>query len=149
MRLGETRVGAWLGLGPESEFAVRLPSLLAGSATLILLWWWTRRIRGGLAAAVTTGLYAVMLEPLVVSRLGTPDAMLALAWFAGLAFGFLAVEERRPLWWIPAWLAVGNYSSSHSPPFLSCLRRRSLCCGAPPPSEPHVRSRPPVRWDRS
>ena len=107
MRLGETRVGAWLGLGPESEFAVRLPSLLAGSATLILLWWWTRRIRGGLAAAVTTGLYAVMLEPLVVSRLGTPDAMLALAWFAGLAFGFLAVEERRPLWWIPAWLAVG------------------------------------------
>jgi len=90
----------------RSELAVRLPSLVAGSLTVLVLWWFVRRVRGPEMATLAVGLYSVMPLPLFISRLATPDALLNLCWFAALACGALAVHSRRRAPGASSWTAI-------------------------------------------
>lgn len=75
------------------EFAVRLPSLLATSATLLLLAAFARRTLGTRPAVLATAIAAVMPYTLIVGRLANTDALLGLFWLAALAFGYRIMRE--------------------------------------------------------
>ncbi len=81
----------------EDEFAVRLPSALAGTLTLVLImavgWQW----RSWRVGAMAAGVLALMPLALVVSRLPLTDALLGFFWLGILASGLFAV--RWPQQW--------------------------------------------------
>jgi len=89
------------------EFAVRLPSALAGSLVILLLVGLTDKLHGRRRALIAGALLAVMPLHVVISRLTLTDGLLALWWFATLAFGCLAVREpRRRRWAALLWCAI-------------------------------------------
>ena len=90
-----------------NEFAVRLPSALAGSLAIVLLVGVSTKLHGRRRALIAGAILAVMPLHVVVSRLTLTDALLALWWFATLEFGYLSVHEpRRRRWPILLWSAV-------------------------------------------
>jgi 4-amino-4-deoxy-L-arabinose transferase-like glycosyltransferase len=90
----------------HTELAVRLPSLLACSLTLLLLYLTTRRIGGDIAAALAAGTLAMMPLFVLVGRLGTTDALLTLFWFAALASGYFAITTGHRRWAAAMWSAI-------------------------------------------
>jgi 4-amino-4-deoxy-L-arabinose transferase-like glycosyltransferase len=93
----------------RTELAVRWPSLAATSLVLVVLFWFARRTLGTRPAVVAVAVAGVMPYVLVVGRLATTDALVALSWFTALAVGYLLAERRAPT--IPAlvafWGAIG------------------------------------------
>ncbi|MCC7193256.1 MAG: glycosyltransferase family 39 protein [Phycisphaeraceae bacterium] len=90
-----------------NELAVRLPSALAGSLTLLLVFGFARRLRGNRFACLATGVMALMPMHLALARLTLTDALLGLFWWMTLMFGFLAVREPADKRWpVFAWLGV-------------------------------------------
>ena len=120
-------------LGP-TELAVRIPSAVAGSLTLLLLLGFAWHAIGSRTAILATALLAIMPQHLVLSRLTLTDPLLTVFWFGTLAGGFLAIAESRlkrlgrvlmwgcvalgllskgPLVWVPVgilllWLGLGG-----------------------------------------
>jgi 4-amino-4-deoxy-L-arabinose transferase-like glycosyltransferase len=84
-------------LGPH-ELAVRVPSLLATSATLALLAAFARRSIGTRPAVIAVAVAAVMPYTLIVGRLANTDALIGFFWLASLALGYRLMSEpdRRP-----------------------------------------------------
>jgi len=103
-------------LGPN-ELAVRLPSALAGLATvLILVWFGYRQIRlpalGYFAGLALITMFGYLEKPHSV-RSGDYDALLTLWLTGGLLFFFSYclsasnAERRRYLWWTTAFITLG------------------------------------------
>jgi len=96
----------------RSEFALRLPSLVAGSLACLVIFLLVRRLRGEAMAGIAVALYGVMPLPFTFNRLATIDALLNFFWIAALAGAALAIDARRrgdrgALWWLAAaWIAV-------------------------------------------
>lgn len=95
-----------------NELALRLPSLIAASLSVLVLWWFVRRVRGPDMAALAVGLYGVMPLPLLFGRLATTDAVLNFCWLSALACTVLALESRPRrtasiVWLAIAWAFVG------------------------------------------
>jgi 4-amino-4-deoxy-L-arabinose transferase-like glycosyltransferase len=92
-------------LGP-TELAVRLPSAVAGSLTLVAVFLLCRR-QSLTLACLATGTLSLMPLHIVLSRNTLTDGILALFWFGTLASGVLAVREpRRKLWPALLWASV-------------------------------------------
>ncbi|MCA9302749.1 MAG: glycosyltransferase family 39 protein [Phycisphaerales bacterium] len=94
----------------HSLFAVRLPSAIAGSLTLILLFFFAKYLHRPRTALLAVGLYAIMPLTIIPARMTVTDSTVNLCWTAILFTGFLAKqhpEQRRwkPLFWIAA--AIG------------------------------------------
>ncbi len=79
-------------IGPH-EFSVRLPSLLATSASLALLFAFARRTLGTRPAVMATAIAAVMPYTLIVGRLANTDALVSFFWLAALALGHRLMTE--------------------------------------------------------
>lgn len=77
----------------RTEMAVRWPSLLATSLTLLALFAWTRRVLGTRPALIATAIASVMPYVLVVGRLANTDALVALFWTVALAAGHRLMSE--------------------------------------------------------
>jgi 4-amino-4-deoxy-L-arabinose transferase-like glycosyltransferase len=96
-------------LGPR-EIAVRLPSALASTLTLLLLYVHVRRRRGATSAALAVGVLSVMPLFVIVGRLATTDALLSFFWFISLVCGLHAVDgdrhRRRSM--LLMWLALAG-----------------------------------------
>lgn len=91
----------------RSELALRLPSLLAGTLSVLVLWWFVRRMRGPDMAAMAVAIYGIMPLPLFLARVATIDAILNLCWISALASGAVAVDARRRRSSVAvAWLAL-------------------------------------------
>ncbi|MDZ4755347.1 MAG: glycosyltransferase family 39 protein [Phycisphaerae bacterium] len=89
------QAAALLAIG-RNELAVRLPGLMATTLTLLCLFGFARHVLGTRPAVLAVALAAVMPCVLLVGRLATTDALLACAWFAALATGYLIIEHRAP-----------------------------------------------------
>ena len=87
----------------HTELAVRFPSLLACSLTILVLYLTAHRIGGGSAAALAAGTLAMMPLYVLVGRLGITDTMLTLFWFAALACGYSAATTGRRGWATLMW----------------------------------------------
>jgi len=100
--------GGAIELLGRSEFALRLPSLVAASLACLVLFLFVRRMRGEAMAAIAVALYGVMPLPLAFGRLAVIDGVLNLFWISALACAALAVDaRRRGLRRALAWLALG------------------------------------------
>ncbi len=90
-----------------TEFAVRAPSAIAGSALLLAVLAMGWRVGGRRVALLSAGVLAVMPMHVVVSRLTLTDGLLQLWWFATLAGAFMAVRQPMKLRWpLVLWAAV-------------------------------------------
>lgn len=106
--------------GPR-EFAVRLPSAIAGSATILGLLALGWRIRGPRVGMLAAGVLAIMPLQVALSRLTLTDALLGLFWFGTLASGYLWVHNegsRRRNWLIAMWTCVAFGLFTKGPPAL-------------------------------
>lgn len=95
----------------DDEFALRLPSLIASTMTLLITFGLALRWGGARRALVATGLLSLAPLHLLVGRLAITDATLTMCWTAALAAGVMAIqpaEPSRPSWpWAGAmWAAV-------------------------------------------
>lgn len=90
----------------RTELAVRLPSLLASSLTILVLYLTARRLASASVAALAVGTVAMMPLFMFVGRLGTTDAMLTFFWFSALAGGYFAIHTGRARWAVLMWSAV-------------------------------------------
>ncbi len=99
----------------HSEWAVRLPSLVAQSLTMLLLYWFARRVRGTTTAVLATGLYSVMIGPVFLGRFATTDALLNCFWFCGLTTGYLAIETRSARFAALHWIAFALAALTKGP----------------------------------
>lgn len=83
-----------VGIFGRTEMAVRWPSLLATSGTLLALFLFARRSLGTRPAVMAVALAGVMPYVLFVGRLANTDALLACMWMIALAAGQrLIVDE--------------------------------------------------------
>lgn len=93
----------------RTAVAIRVPSLVAGSVVILLLCWFVRRVADGRTAVLAIGGLALTPIFLIVNQLAITDPLLNLAWFATLAFGFLAVQDdakgRSLRWFVLMWFA--------------------------------------------
>lgn len=83
-----------LALG-RTELAVRLPSLLATSGCLLVLFSFARTALGTRPAVIAVALTSVMPLTVVMGRLATTDATLALMWLVMIATAYRALAEER------------------------------------------------------
>lgn len=90
----------------HTELAVRFPSLIACSLTILLLYLTARQIGGESTAALAAGTLAMMPLFVLVGRLGTTDAMLTLFCFTALTCGYFAIEAGRGRYAIILWSAI-------------------------------------------
>lgn len=109
--------GAIRLLGP-SEWAVRLPTAIAGSLTLVMVMLLAWRLRGPRYAMLVTGLLAVMPMQVMLSRIALTDGLLAMFWFGVLASALLAQREpARRGWWVTLmWAALAGAFITKGPP---------------------------------
>jgi 4-amino-4-deoxy-L-arabinose transferase-like glycosyltransferase len=107
-------------LGP-TELAVRIPSALAATLTVIVLFWFVRRTCGPLLATLAVGVYSVMPLPVIIGRLGITDSLLNAWWWLALCCGYLAItaDERRTRWVIGFWMAVALIGLTKGPLLLA------------------------------
>ncbi len=90
----------------HNELALRTPSLLASSLTILLVFiagWRWRSMRTGVLAA---GVLSVMPLHLGTGWVAITDPMLNLFWFAALFAGMCAVQKHKRRWAALMWLAV-------------------------------------------
>ena len=98
---------AWgLKILGHHELAVRGPSLLASSLMILILLGVGWRIGGPVLGVIAAGLLSLMPLHVGASWLAITDPMLALFWFAALACGYFAVQERRARWTALMWIAI-------------------------------------------
>lgn len=104
-------------LGP-TEWAVRLPTAIAGSVTLVMVMLLAWRLRGPRYALLVTGLLAVMPLQVMLSRIALTDGLLAMFWFGVLASALLAQREpARRGWWVTLmWVALAGAFITKGPP---------------------------------
>lgn len=94
-------------LGP-TEYAVRLPSAVAGTLLCVAAFALARRIAGPRHAITVAALLAVTPLNVIVSRATATDSVLALTWFGTLAAGLLStLEPQRRRWTRLLWFCVG------------------------------------------
>lgn len=100
-------LGRWIALAGKTEFALRFPSVLAGTVALPLAWAVARRL--GCPRAGAWALPLLAFSPLLVWY--AQDAKMYATVLAAVLLGtwlFLkALEERRPLLWAAYGLVVG------------------------------------------
>ena len=99
----------------HNEWAVRLPSLIAQSLTVLMLYWFTFRLRGRTTAVFATGLYSVMIGPVFLGRFATTDALLNCFWVCGLGAGFLAIESKSARFAALHWIAFALAALTKGP----------------------------------
>ncbi len=103
---------ASLKLIHEDELALRLPSVVAATLTVLITFGLGMKWGGPKRGLIASGLLSLMPLHLIIGRLAITDSLLTLFWLAALAAGFLAVragaERSRGSWgWAAAmWLAV-------------------------------------------
>lgn len=113
--------GGAIKLIGRSELALRLPSLVAGSLTLLVLFLFVGRMRGRAMAGVAVGLCGVMPLPLFFARVAAIDGVLALFWLTALVSAALAIDARRNdrttavAWLALAWGAVALAALAKGP----------------------------------
>jgi 4-amino-4-deoxy-L-arabinose transferase-like glycosyltransferase len=110
------------------EWAVRLPSVIAGGITLLATWWATRRLYGRRPALLAAGLLSLMPLHVMISRIGITDGPLAMFWFGALGAGVLAWREPRlrPRWLVVFWLSVAGMMLTKGPAGLMPLASLGL-----------------------
>ena len=89
-----------------NEFAVRLPSAVAGSIAVVLVFVIGRRLWGARRGAIAAALYAVMPIHVVIARMAVTDSVLNVLWIGALAAGYRAVEARSRGWSVAMWGCV-------------------------------------------
>ncbi|MCB9841778.1 MAG: glycosyltransferase family 39 protein [Phycisphaeraceae bacterium] len=89
-----------------TEFAVRLPSAVAGSIAVVLVFVIGRRLWGARRGAIAAALYAVMPIHVVIARMAVTDSVLNVLWIGALAAGYRAVEARSRGWSVAMWGCV-------------------------------------------
>lgn len=90
----------------SNETAVRLPSLITSSLTLLLVLAFAWRLAGSRVAALSVGTLVMMPLYMIVGRLATTDAMLSFFWLATLICGYLAVHTSKMRFTFLMWFAV-------------------------------------------
>jgi len=91
----------------HSFFAVRLPSAIAGTLSLVLLYSFSRKIASDRVAFFATGLYAIMPMTILPARMTVTDSVVNLLWMIVLFTGYLSKhhsDQRR--WAIIFWIAT-------------------------------------------
>ncbi|MCE9589733.1 MAG: glycosyltransferase family 39 protein [Planctomycetes bacterium] len=117
------QAGSMRLLGP-SEWAVRMPSAVAGTLTLLLVFFTAKKLYGRRRALLTTGLLSVIPMQVMLGRIALTDGFLGLFWFGALASGLFAVQEpqRRGRWVTLFWLSMAGALFTKGPPaFLPLL----------------------------
>lgn len=93
----------WLG---DSEFAVRLPSVLSAGLTAALLYGFGRRAAGEGVAAWAAAIFSTAFQTMVHAKMAVADPLLILcmtaAYWAGWELTESAEPDPRP-WWRRAW----------------------------------------------
>ncbi len=79
----------------DQLWAYRLISALAGALMVPLLYRLSRQLQSPLKSLVVTGLFAFAPLPLLLSRHGQPETLLALSMTAALYFSLLALRDGR------------------------------------------------------
>lgn len=124
----------------EEPWALRLPALLAGLATLALVWRIGARLACTRARTAATALVAVSSLHLELSSDLRMYALLALAG-AGLLEALLsALEEGRGTWRIGLWTVIGLHSHYHFLYTLAVLGSATLFLGTRPPYRARLRA---------
>lgn len=95
-----------LRLFGHNEGAVRLPSLVASSLTMLLLMWFGWRVSGPRVGILAGAVLSIMPLHIAVGRLAITDPMLNFFWLGTLAFGYVAVQTGRARWAALMWLAI-------------------------------------------
>lgn len=114
----------------ESEWALRLPALLAGLGTVALVWVLGARLACARARVVATALVAVSSLHVELSSDVRMYALLALA-CAGLLEALLAsLEDGRGAWRITLWTALGLHAHYHFLHALGVLGTTALVLAA-------------------
>lgn len=91
----------------DTLLAVRLPSAIAGSLTLLLLFFFARSQLRLRTALITTGLYAIMPLTIIPARMTVTDSTVNLCWAAVLFTGFLSRQHpEQHRWKILFWTAA-------------------------------------------
>jgi len=115
---GSTHVG-------DPTISVRLPSLLAGAATIVVVFLLARRIAGMTCAVVATG--GVALSPFAISYSIETRAYSLAAFFVAcstLVLVYTVVENRRRMWvlyWLAATCALYTHYTAAFPIFAQFL----------------------------
>ncbi len=90
-----------------SEFAVRVPSAVAGSLLIVAVWGMGWHLGGRRVGLLAAGVLAIMPMHVIVSRLTLTDGLLQLWWFLTLLGSFLAVRQPgRWRWPVILWAAI-------------------------------------------
>lgn len=85
-----------VGVFGKSEFAVRLPSVIAGSVTVLMTFILASHMRNRRSGIMAMVLLSIMPIHVIVSRLAITDPLLTCFWMGALTSGFLAVKTLRP-----------------------------------------------------
>lgn len=98
----------WIGLAATkllgtSEWALRLPSLISGIASLLIFWRFARKAVAIPAAVLALGFLAAAYYPVRHSAEVKPYALDLLV---SVTFAILAIEIRRRPDWLRGWLAI-------------------------------------------
>lgn len=98
----------------KNFLAVRIPSAISGTLTILLLYCFMNRLRGRQAAIFACGLYAIMPLTIFTSRMTVTDSTLNLCWTMTLSGAYLAgqVAKHRRLGLVLVWFgaAVGMFT---------------------------------------
>lgn len=124
----------------EAPWALRLPALLAGLATLVPVWRIGARLGCARARVVATALVAVSSLHLELSSDLRMYALLALAG-AGLLEALLdALEDGRGAWRIGLWTVIGLHAHYHFLYALAVLGSATLYLGTRPAYRTRLRA---------
>lgn len=100
-------VSAAIALFEQTTFALRLPAAIIGALTTIPTYLLGRAWFGRTAGMLAAFLWAVMLWPVHLGRIGLRAGLLALLLPSAFWLGTRAYRERRAVLWFPAGLAYG------------------------------------------
>jgi uncharacterized membrane protein len=114
---------AWTDLFGDSELAVRMPSLLCGSGSLLLLWFIARRWMGPLQALLVTTLLALSPSHIWYSYENKVNMMLLLLTLYAVWLYWRASETRLGRDWFVATmvLVVALYTHAYAVPVAAAI----------------------------
>lgn len=97
--------GVSIELLGNTYLAVRLPSAIAGTLTLLLLYWFMHRLYGRRAAIFTCGIYAIMPMTIFPARMTVTDSVLNLCWTMTLIGAYLSSQlpQSRRIGFVMLW----------------------------------------------
>jgi len=96
----------------QGVFALRIASLLWGTASIVLAYWVGRDLAGRRAGVWAAALFAACPFFLAVGVILTPDALLVVLWLLFLWVTWRAAQTDAPRWWAASGvvLAAGLYT---------------------------------------